>query len=196
MDKKEELKKIHEKWFGKCKCELKKTATQPVPGDGNAEAPIVFIGEAPGKSEDEKGIPFVGAAGKFLAEMLEKIGLKREEIYITNIVKYRPPNNRDPEPQEKDACREWLVEELNFIKPKLIVFLGRHSMNDFFPTERISAIHGKLLIKKFAHIKTKYFLPLYHPAAALYNGGMRETLMEDFKKIPKILKEIAKREDK
>ena len=192
MDRKEELKKIHEKWFAECKCELKKTATQPVPGDGNPNAEIVFIGEAPGKSEDEKGIPFVGAAGKFLAEMLENIKLRREDIYITNIVKYRPPNNRDPLPEEKDACREWLIEELNFIKPKLIVFLGRHSMNDFFPTEKISAIHGKLLIKKFNKIQTKYFLPLYHPAAALYNGGMRETLMEDFQKIPKILKKIEK----
>lgn len=195
MDKSEELKKIHEKWFVDCKCELKKTATQPVPGDGNPNAEIVFIGEAPGKSEDEQGRPFVGAAGKFLAEMLENIGLKREEIYITNIVKYRPPNNRDPLPEEKDACREWLIEELNFINPKLIIFLGRHSMNDFFPLEKISAIHGKLLVKKFPQIETKYFLPLYHPAAALYNGDMRETLIADFKKIPKILKEIEKKEE-
>lgn len=194
MNKNEELKKIHEKWFVDCKCELKKTATQPVPGDGNPNSEIVFIGEAPGKSEDEQGRPFVGAAGKFLAEMLENIGLKREDIYITNIVKYRPPNNRDPLPEEKDACREWLVEELNFIKPKLIIFLGRHSMNDFFPAEKISRAHGKLLIRKFNHINTKYFLPLYHPAAALYNGGMRETLMEDFQKIPKILKKIEKEE--
>lgn len=194
MDKSEELKKIHEKWFIKCKCELKKTATQPVPGNGNPETQIVFIGEAPGKSEDEQGVPFVGAAGKFLSEMLSNIGMKREEIYITNIVKYRPPNNRDPLPEEKDACREWLLEELNFIKPKLIVFLGRHSMNDFFPLEKISNIHGKLLIKKFSKIATKYFLPLYHPAAALYNGGMRETLQKDFDKIPKILKEIEKKE--
>jgi DNA polymerase len=194
MEKIEELKKIHERWFVDCKCELKKTATQPVPGDGSPDSKIVFIGEAPGKSEDEEGKPFVGAAGKFLAEMLENIGLKREEIYITNIVKYRPPNNRDPLPEEKDACRDWLHEELNFIKPKLIVFLGRHSMNDFFSAESISRIHGKLLIKKFAKIETKHFLPLYHPAAALYNGGMRETLMEDFQKIPKILEEIEKRE--
>ena len=194
MEKSEELKKIHEKWFANCKCELKKTATQPVPGNGSANAEVVFIGEAPGKSEDEQGIPFVGAAGKFLAEMLETIKLKREEIYITNIVKYRPLNNRDPEPAEKDACRDWLLEELNFINPKLIVFLGRHSMNDFFPLERISSIHGKLLIKKFNKINTKYFLPLYHPAAALYNGGMRETLTEDFKKIPKILEKIEKEE--
>ncbi len=192
MEKSEELKIIHEKWFQACKCELKITAKQPVPGNGNPESKIVFIGEAPGKSEDEQGVPFVGAAGKFLAEMLEKIGLKREEIYITNIVKYRPPNNRDPLPEEKDACRQWLHEELNFIKPKLIVFLGRHSMNDFFPAEKISAVHGKLLIKKFANIDTKYFLALYHPAAALYNGGMRETLLDDFKKIPKILEKIQK----
>lgn len=190
MDKNEELKQIHEKWFRDCKCELKKTATQPVPGNGNSMSDIVFIGEAPGKSEDAQGIPFVGAAGKFLAEMLENIKLKREDIYITNIVKYRPPNNRDPLPEEKDVCREWLIEELNFINPKLIVFLGRHSMNDFFPLEKISDVHGKLLIKKFNHINTKHFLPLYHPAAALYNGGMRETLMEDFKKIPKILEKI------
>lgn len=187
MDKAEELKKIHERWFGKCGCELKKTATQPVPGDGNPNSEIIFIGEAPGKDEDKQGRPFVGAAGKFLAEMLEIIKLKREEIYITNIVKYRPPNNRDPLPEEKNSCRDWLIEEINFINPKLIVFLGRHSMNDFFPTEKISSVHGKLLIKKFKRINTKYFLPLYHPAAALYNGGMRETLVEDFEKIPKIL---------
>lgn len=195
MSKREQLQKIHEKWFIECKCDLKKTAKQPVPGDGNPESQIVFIGEAPGKNEDQQGIPFVGAAGKFLAEMLEEINLKREEIYITNIVKYRPPNNRDPLPKEKDACRAWLAEEINFINPKLIVFLGRHSMNDFFPTEKISSVHGKMLIKKFAHIQTKNFLALYHPAAALYNGGMRDTLKEDFKKIPKILKEIKKREN-
>ena len=159
MNKDEELNKIHKKWFTKCQCELKKTAIQPVPGDGNPNSEIVFIGEAPGKEEDKQGRPFVGAAGKFLAEMLEAIKLKREEIYITNIVKYRPPNNRDPLPEEKDACRDWLIEELNFINPKLIVFLGRHSMNDFFPNEKISAVHGKLLIKKFNKIKTKHFLP-------------------------------------
>lgn len=195
MEKSEGLNKIHEKWFGDCTCELKKTATQPVPGDGNPDAKIIFIGEAPGKEEDKQGRPFVGAAGKFLAEMLEAIGFKREDIYITNIVKYRPPNNRDPLPEEKDACRDWLIEEINFINPELIVFLGRHSMNDFFPTEKISSIHGKLLIKKFNHINVRYFLPLYHPAAALYNGDMRETLMEDFKKIPKILEKIKAREN-
>jgi len=194
MEKSEELKKIHERWFINCKCELKKTATQPVPGDGNPNSEIIFIGEAPGKEEDKQGRPFIGAAGKFLTEMLEVIHLKREEIYITNIVKYRPPNNRDPLPEEKNSCRDWLVEEINFINPKLIVFLGRHSMGDFFPAEKISNVHGKLLIKKFNKINPKYFLPLYHPATALYNGSMRETLTEDFRKIPKILKKIKNQE--
>ena len=191
MTKQQQLKALNEKWFKECKCELKKTATQPVPGVGNPDAEIVFIGEAPGKKEDETGMPFVGAAGKFLTEMLNEIKLKREKVYITNIVKYRPPDNRDPLPEEKDACREWLIEELELIKPKLIVFLGRHSMNDFFPAEKISNVHGKLLIKKFKGISTKYFFPLYHPAAALYNGGMRDTLKEDFRKIPKVLEKVS-----
>lgn len=190
MKRQGQLKALHEKWFQDCQCQLKKVATQPVPGNGNPDAEIVFIGEAPGKKEDELGVPFMGAAGKFLNEMLGEIKMKREDIYITNIVKYRPPNNRDPLPAEKEACRAWLTEELNFIKPKLIVFLGRHSMNDFFPAEKISEVHGKLLIKKFPKIKTTHFFPLYHPAAALYNGGLRQTLIKDFKKIPKILKTI------
>lgn len=186
----QELKKIHEKWFQMCECKLKAGATQPVPGDGNPSAEIVFIGEAPGKKEDEMGIPFVGAAGKFLNEMLGEIGMKREDIYITNVVKYRPPDNRDPEPDEIKACAPWLHEELEAIGPKLIIFLGRHSMNHFFPTEKISVVHGKLLVKEIKGMPTKYFFALYHPAAALYNGGMRQTLMEDFKKIPLILKKI------
>lgn len=190
MDRNTELRQIHEKWFRDCKCELKNTATQPVPGDGPADASIVFIGEAPGKDEDKEGRPFVGRAGKFLSEMLETIKLKREDIYITNIVKYRPPDNRDPLPDEIDSCKYWLHEEINFIKPKLIIFLGRHSMNHFFPDERISVVHGKVLIKSFGNIKRQHFLALYHPAAALYNGAMRDTLMEDFKKIPTILKKI------
>ncbi|MBP7805023.1 MAG: uracil-DNA glycosylase [Candidatus Pacebacteria bacterium] len=190
MTKAEELQALHEKWFKKNTCVLKATATRPVPGHGSPLSEIVFIGEAPGKSEDEQGIPFVGSAGKFLSEMLGSIGMKREDIYITNIVKYRPPNNRDPEPSEKEACAPWLYEELNFINPKLIIFLGRHSMNNFFPDLKISSAHGKLIHKKFKHITAEYFLPLYHPAAALYNGGMRKTLEEDFLRIPKILKEI------
>jgi DNA polymerase len=190
----EELKNWHKKWIEECECKLRETATQAVRGIGNEKAEIVFIGEAPGKKEDEMGEPFVGAAGKFLNEMLGHINMERGDIYITNVVKYRPPNNRDPLPEEKSACREWLLGELKIISPKLIVFLGRHAMNNFFPELQISQAHGKLLIKKFKGISTKYFFPLYHPAAALYDGSMREVLIADFKKIPKVLKEIEKRE--
>lgn len=186
----EQLAAIHKKWLSECTCKLRETATQGVPGDGNPNARVVFIGEAPGAQEDKEGRPFVGSSGKFLAEMLESIKMKREDIYITNIVKYRPPGNRDPLPEEIAACAQWLEEEIDLIEPDLIVFLGRHAMNQFFPAEKISEAHGKLLIaKKFK--KCHYFLPLYHPAAALYNGSLREVLKEDFKKIPLSLKMIA-----
>lgn len=188
--KREQLDKLNIYWQENCTCELKKTATQAVFGNGNAESDIVFIGEAPGKNEDLKGIPFIGAAGKFLEEMLGGIGRKREDIYITNIVKYRPPENRDPEPSEKEECNEWLINELKIISPKLIVFLGRHSMLRFFPNEKISNIHGKLLINTTTELGKQAFLPLYHPAAALYNGSMRQTLIKDFNKIPKALEKI------
>ena len=193
MSRAEELNQIHKKRSAKRKSGLKKTAKQAVFGDGNSSAKIVFIGEAPGKKEDETGVPFVGSAGKFLSEMLESIKMKRDDVYITNIVKYRPPENRDPTSKEKEDCREWLYEELKFIKPELIVFLGRHSMNDFFPDLKISDAHGKLIHKRFADFPTENFLPLYHPAAALYNGSMRETLIKDFRKIPKILDKIKTR---
>lgn len=184
------LADIHAYWHEQNTCPLKATATQPVFGDGNPHSEIAFIGEAPGKDEDLSGKPFVGRAGKFLNELLAEIKLDRSDVYITNTVKYRPPDNRDPEPEEKVSCREWLYEELNYIKPKLIVFLGRHAMSTYFPDEKISLVHGKLLHKKFASLSTEHFLALYHPAAALYNGGMRDTLIEDFKKIPKILKKV------
>ncbi len=186
----QKLLELHQKWHKQNDCKLKPLATQPVFGDGNPASQIVFIGEAPGKDEDIQGRPFVGRSGKFLAEMLETIKMKREEIYITNVVKYRPPNNRDPEPDEIEACLPWLMEELNFIEPKIIIFLGRHAMQRFFPTEKISLVHGKLLHKKIKGFETEYFFPLYHPAAALYNGSMRDTLIEDFKKISLILQKI------
>ncbi len=192
MTKTEKLSDLNKRWSLKNTCELKTSATQPVFGDGNPNADIVFIGEAPGKSEDKTGKPFVGAAGKFLAEMLQSIKLKREDVYITNIVKYRPPNNRDPKPSEKESCAKWLVEELNLIEPKLIVFLGRHAMHNFFPELIIGDAHGKLIQKKLPGIATEYFLPLYHPAAALYNGGMRETLKKDFAVIAKSIKKLKK----
>lgn len=165
--------------------ELAEGATQLVFGDGSADAEIVFIGEAPGKNEDLQGKPFVGAAGQFLNEMLEMIGLKRADVYITNIVKYRPPGNRDPYPDEKLAFMPYLESQLKAIQPKVVVTLGRHSLNCFLPDLSISAVHGQP--KRY---KGRVYLPLFHPAAALYNGGMRQTLIDDFALIPAIIEKI------
>ena len=170
---------------------LAETATNLVFGDGNPDAAIVFIGEAPGKNEDLKGVPFVGAAGKFLDEMLNSIELERQDIYITNIVKYRPPNNRDPFPEEKVAFLPYLQAQLEVIQPKLVVTLGRHSMNCFLPDLQISKCHG--LPKR---LNGRVFMPLFHPAAALYNGSMRQTIMDDFAKIPQVLKLIDESNDR
>ena len=165
--------------------DLAQEATQLVFGDGSADAGIVFIGEAPGKNEDEQGVPFVGAAGKFLDEMLASIGLKRGDVYITNIVKYRPPDNRDPLPDEKAAFLPFLRSQLEVIAPKLVVTLGRHSMDSLLPGLQISKVHGQP--KRY---KGQVYLPLFHPAAALYNGAMRQTLIDDFERIPRVLSAI------
>lgn len=177
--------------------ELAKTATQLVFGTGNPDADIVFVGEAPGKNEDLTGKPFVGAAGKFLDEMLASVNLKRDDIYITNIVKYRPPENRDPLPDEKKEFLPYLQAQLEIIQPKVVVTLGRHSTNCFLPDLQISKVHGE---PKRIRISMKQgsddtlelvVLPLYHPAAALYNGSMRQTLLDDFARIPSILTKIT-----
>lgn len=174
--------------------DLAETATNLVMGDGNINADIVFIGEAPGKNEDEQGLPFVGAAGKFLNEMLASVQMDRSDVFITNIVKYRPPNNRDPLPDEKKAFWPYLLRQLEVIEPKIIVTLGRHSIEYFLPDAKISQIHGqpkRIPVKLHGGETTKWvILPLYHPAAALYNGGMRETLLDDFRLVPEILKKI------
>lgn len=165
---------------------LAETAKNLVMGDGNIDAEIVLIGEAPGKNEDEIGLPFVGAAGKFLNEMLLSAEIDRKDVFITNIVKYRPPNNRDPLPDEKQAFWPYLVRQLDVIKPQIVVTLGRHSMEYFLPEQKISTVHGQP--KRISFGKSKIVIvPLYHPAAALYNGGMRSTLIDDFKKLPKII---------
>jgi uracil-DNA glycosylase len=185
--KQKELDKIKQQILDDKVCpELAATATQLVFGDGSPDAEVVFIGEAPGKNEDEQGIPFVGAAGKFLDEMLAGIGMKRASIYITNIVKYRPPANRDPLPDEKAAFLPYLHQQIEVIKPKLVVTLGRHSMEVLLPPGlRISDCHGQA--KRY---KGQVYMPLFHPAAALYNGGMRQTLVDDFAKIPRVLAQI------
>ena len=186
MSKKEELQKIKADILTQNICpELAKGATQLVFSDGNPNAELVFIGEAPGKHEDKQGLPFVGAAGKFLNEMLASIGLKRADVYITNIVKYRPPDNRDPYPDEKTEFLPFLRKQLEVIKPKLVITLGRHSMECFLPGLQISQCHGQP--KRY---KGQVYLPLFHPAAALYNGAMRQTLIDDFMKIPRILAKI------
>ncbi|HAC56406.1 TPA: uracil-DNA glycosylase [Candidatus Saccharibacteria bacterium] len=158
---------------------LRETATQLVLGDGNPAANIVFIGEAPGKAEDEQGLPFVGASGRFLNEMLEAAGLVRADVYITNIVKYRPPNNRDPLPEEKKAFWPYLMRQLEIIQPEVIITLGRHSGAAFIPDLHISKDHGHARKVKY-HESEFLVIPLYHPAAALYNGSMRQTLIDDF----------------
>lgn len=176
--------------------DLASSATQLVFGDGNPDAELVFIGEAPGKNEDLQGKPFVGAAGRFLNEMLEMIGLKRDDIYITNIVKYRPPDNRDPLPDEKKSFLPYLQSQLEVIQPKVVVTLGRHSLNCFLPDLQISQVHGQPkrvrlgLKKSAADVLQVVILPLFHPAAALYNGGMRQTLIDDFALIPNIIQKI------
>lgn len=190
MNKADALKVLNARMIVECSCTLRESATQAVPGDGSADADIMFIGEAPGKNEDAQGIPFVGAAGKFLAEMLATIKLKREDIYITNVVKYRPPENRDPLPEEITACMPWLHEQITIIQPKIIVTLGRHAMEHFIPGKKISEVHGQAFRRTFDDIGPQVFFALYHPAAALYNGGMRQTLIDDFKKIPKVVEKL------
>jgi uracil-DNA glycosylase len=167
--------------------DLAEQATQLVMGDGNLDADIVFIGEAPGKKEDESGLPFVGASGKFLNEMLAQAGLERGDVYITNVVKYRPPNNRDPKPAEKKAFMPYLLKQLEIIKPKVVITLGRHSMEYFLPGAVIGDIHGQPH-KVNIDGDELMVIPLYHPAAALYNGSLRATLIEDFIRVPDLIK--------
>jgi uracil-DNA glycosylase family 4 len=163
---------------------LKTAASRLVPGEGNPDAEVVFVGEAPGAEEDKQGRPFVGAAGKLLTAMIESLGWKREDVYIANLIKHRPPNNRDPLPVEIEAYVPWLERQLEIIKPKLIVTLGRYSMAYFLGVGMsISKIHGQPKRKG-----SRVVMPMYHPAAALYQGSLRPLLAADFQKIPKVLK--------
>ena len=180
MDKQAELDTLAAEIIEAGICsELASQATQLVMGDGNADADIVFIGEAPGKNEDLQGKPFVGAAGKFLDEMLAAADLRRSYVYITNIVKYRPPNNRDPLPEEKRQFWPYLMRQLEIIQPKAVLTLGRHSGGGFIPGLRISQDHGQPRRVRLHELEF-VVIPLYHPAAALYNGSMRQTLIDDF----------------
>lgn len=166
-------------------CSLRSGCLQAVPGSGNINSPVVFIGEAPGKVEDEVGRPFVGPAGKLLEEGLRQIGWNREDIYITNIVKCRPPDNRDPSPEEVAEHRPFLTAELDLIKPKLIVLLGRHALHWFLPELQISVVHGTAKRRG-----DQVFFPVYHPAAALYDPRLRATFLADIATIPKVLAKL------
>lgn len=197
MDKQAKLDQLAAKIIADKVCnDLAEQATQLVLGDGHPDAEIVLIGEAPGKQEDIQGKPFVGASGRFLDEMLAAAGLERSDIYITNIVKYRPPGNRDPKPEEKQAFWPYLARQLEIIDPKVIVTLGRHSMEFFLPGAKISQVHGKAVRKKVKfHDGTEHdwlIAPLYHPAAALYNGSMRQTLIDDFITVTRSISENGK----
>ncbi|MGH2370664.1 MAG: uracil-DNA glycosylase, partial [Chloroflexota bacterium] len=153
--------------------------TKVVPGEGKIDADVMFIGEAPGYYEDQQGRPFVGAAGQFLEQLLAGIGLKRSDVFIANIIKCRPPSNRDPLPEEIEACNGWLDEQIDIVQPRAIVTLGRYSLARFFPGQPISRIHGQG--RRFGD---RYVVPMYHPAAALHQGSLRPVIEEDFKKIP------------
>jgi len=167
-------------------CSLRAGCSQAVPGEGSIDSPVVFIGEGPGKVEDELGRPFVGPAGKLLAEALSQIGWQRDEVYITNVVKCRPPDNRDPLPEEVAEHRPFLEAELALIKPRLIVLLGRHALHWFLPNLQISQVHGTA-----KRIGDRVFFPVYHPAAALYDPRLRATFLADISKIPLVLSKLT-----
>ncbi len=179
---------------------LYKNSKNPVPGEGSLNAKIMFIGEAPGAREDEEGRPFVGAAGKLLTSLLENIGLKRENVFITNVVKCRPPHNRDPLDDEINACLPYLIRQINIIKPKIIVTLGRISTKTIFQLgnlvfKSMSKDRGVVREAKIGEVNVK-ILPTYHPAAALYNPKLKSKIESDFKALAKILKNIEKRDVK
>ena len=167
----------------KCqKCPLYKTAHNPVPGSGSPDAQIVFIGEAPGEQEDIQGLPFVGNSGKLLDKLLNTIQVNRSDVFICNILKHRPPGNRDPLPEEMKVCTPYLKAQLEIIKPKVIITLGRFSMNYFFPEESISRVHGQIRSLNWQGINLS-IIPVYHPSAGLRNGAMLTALQADFLKI-------------
>ena len=187
MSSAEILKEVAAEVSTCARCDLCKGRTKAVPGEGNSQAKILFIGEGPGFHEDKQGRPFVGPSGQLLQELLKSINLKREDVFITNVVKCRPTDNRDPLPAEIEACNDYLDRQIAAIQPKVIVTLGRHSMAKFFSGEKISAIHGR------ARKKDGYIcIPMFHPAAALRTESYKIALREDFKKIPIALAEAER----
>jgi len=182
MDTKEVLEQVARDVAGCSLCDLHQGRTRTVPGEGAPDATIMFIGEAPGFNEDKQGRPYVGQSGHFLDELLASIGLERSTVFITNVVKSRPPNNRDPLPAEIAACAPFLQRQIDAINPKMIVTLGRFSMAKFFPGESISRIHGQARRKD-----GRIYVPMYHPAAALHQTALKKVIEEDFRKLPELL---------
>ena len=176
------------KEIGRCRdCKLAEHRTRVVPGEGPETADLLFVGEAPGWHEDQQGRPFVGPAGQFLNELLASINLRRDQVYIANVIKCRPPGNRDPLPGEIQACDKWLTRQIEIICPRMIITLGRYSMTKYFPNESIGKIHGKF--KKKGNI---IYYAMYHPAAALHQASLRKVIEADMLKIPQILAESEK----
>ncbi|MEW6083473.1 MAG: uracil-DNA glycosylase [Chloroflexota bacterium] len=165
-------------------CALHHSRKKSVPGEGPATAEIMFIGEGPGFHENEQGRPFVGAAGKFLDQLLAQAGVTRADVWIGNVVKCRPPENRDPLPEELAACNEYLERQIQTINPSIIVTLGRYSMNKFFPGAKISAVHGQM-----RKVGERYVIAMFHPAAALHQGALKPAILADFAKLPELLKQ-------
>jgi uracil-DNA glycosylase family 4 len=168
------------------KCVLHYSRKKAVPGDGPATASIMFIGEGPGFHENEQGRPFVGAAGKLLDELLTGIGMKRADVFITNVVKCRPPGNRDPLPEELETCSDYLERQIQALNPKVIVTLGRYSMARFLPNAKISEVHGQAM-----HIRGRLIVAMYHPAAALHQGSLKPVLERDFALLPELIAKSA-----
>ncbi len=193
-EKREKLLKLYRKMQKDDSLPLKKGATKLVFGEGNVDSDILFVGEGPGYWEDQKGRPFVGNAGSFLNQLLKEADLSREEVFITNVIHYRPPNNRDPEPEELSAFAVYLDPMIEIIDPKVIVTLGRFSMAKFIPNVTISGIHGKVHQVNWQG-KDLTVVPMYHPAAGLRNGDIRQKTIDDFRKLQPILNDILKKED-
>lgn len=192
MPNKQKKLEIIAQSVAKCKkCDLYQFATNSVPGSGNPEAQILLIGEAPGAKEDALGLPFVGNSGKLLDKLLALISVNRSDVFICNILKHRPPKNRDPLSEEIKVCTPYLKNQLQVIKPKVIITLGRFAMNYFFPLEKISNIHGKIN-KTNWHGLDLVIIPVYHPSAGLRNGRMFAALQADFKTIEQYLEKIKK----
>ncbi|HHY88630.1 MAG TPA: uracil-DNA glycosylase [Chloroflexi bacterium] len=173
------------------RCKLHHSRKRAVPGEGPANAQIMFIGEGPGFYENEQGRPFVGQAGKFLDELLQRAGLKRSEVFITNVVKCRPPGNRDPELDELQACGAYLERQIAAINPLVIVTLGRFSMARYFPTARISAVHGRP-----GWVGGRLVVPMFHPAAALHQPSLKEAVLQDFSRLPAALEHARQAREK